>query len=211
MKIWELQGSDIYGTPGLPGIYAWYYRPRVIGNREAQTLAKLVSSPSSVKTEIALRYGVRWEVDSNVNVLCREDNKRQPADKVISEAVKKGNDAMESFLKGLMAPYFSTPLYIGIDEKNVRRRIVEEHYNSLSQFWEPNARINRYLEDNPDANVDEVLNEFSLTHSFAINARVKGIAPRDLLVCVCAVDPPKELQEVEKILQILADPICGRR
>ena len=31
MNTIEFQGSNIAGTPELPGIYAWYYRPRVFG------------------------------------------------------------------------------------------------------------------------------------------------------------------------------------
>ena len=209
MKIYEFQGSGIIDTPELPGIYAWYYRPRVLGDREAKTLGRLITRPSSVKTEIAMRYGLMWEVDSNVNVLYGGQRTRQPADKVVSDAVVDESTLITSFLQNLMVPYFATPLYIGIDTKNLRVR-VKSHYNSLTRFWDSDAPVSRYLAGHPDADVEEVLDYLSLDHSFAINARVKGIAPRDLLVCVCPVETPVELRRLEQILQILADPICGR-
>ena len=82
MKIDEFQGSNIIDAPELPGIYAWYYRPRVFGEHEAKILGRLITRPSSVKTEIAMRYGLMWEVDSSVNVLYGGKRKRQPAIKL---------------------------------------------------------------------------------------------------------------------------------
>ena len=209
MKTIEFQGSDVAGTPELPGIYAWYYRPRAFGSSQAETLGRLITSPSSVKTEIAMRYDVVWEVDSDVNVLHGGRQKRQPADKVVSDAVVEGNDLIKSFFEKLIVPYFAAPLYIGIASKNLRQRI-KQHYDSLTQFWEPDEPISKYLANHPDADVDEVLDQVGLNHSFALNARVKGIAPRDLVVCVCVVQRPRRLRDLERILHILADPICGR-
>ena len=60
------------------------------GDREAETLGRLITSPSNVKTEIAMRYDLVWEVDSDVNVLHGGRQKRQPVDKVISGAVAAG-------------------------------------------------------------------------------------------------------------------------
>ena len=210
MKTLELLSSDIGSAPHQPGIYAWYYRPRTFGNREAETLGRLITKPSNVKTEIAMRYELTWETDSEVNVLHGGKRKRQPANKVISDSIIHGGDLIKSFLQNSMVPYFATPLYIGIDNKNLCRRI-KEHYDLLSQFWEPDGSISKYLEEHPDANVQEVLKQFDLKHSFAINARVKGIAPRDLVVCICPIDPQGKLRDLERILQILVDPICGRK
>ncbi|MDE0553881.1 MAG: hypothetical protein OXI24_06690 [Candidatus Poribacteria bacterium] len=209
MNTIEFQGSDIAGTPELPGIYAWYYRPRVFGDREAETLGRLITSPSNVKTEIAMRYDLVWEVDSDAKVLHGGRQKRQPVDKVVSGAVVEGGDLIKSFLQNLMVPYFATPLYIGIASKNLRRRI-KQHYDLLTQLWEPDEPISKYLANHSNARVQEVLDQFDLNHSFAINARVKGITPKDLVVCVYPVDLQDKLRNLEQILQILADPICGR-
>ena len=112
-----------------------------------------------------------------------------------------------------MVPYFAKPLYIGIDTKNLHRRI-KEHYDLLDQLWNPNSVISKYLAGHPNATLEEVLKELNLTHSFAVEARVKEITLRDLVVCVYQIerlDSPDELKKLEHILQLLADPICGRR
>ena len=206
MKTIELQGSDIVGAPQQPGIYAWYYRPRVFGNSEAETLGKLITTPSSVKTEISLRYRLTWNVDSNANTLYGKD--RQPVTNTIFELVADGGDLTKCFIQKLMVPHFAKPLYIGITN-NLSTR-VKEHYDSLTELWDLDAPISRYLTGHPNADVEEVLDQLGLNHSFAISARVKGIAPRDLVACVCPVENSDKLRNLEQILQILADPICGR-
>jgi hypothetical protein len=211
MKIDEFQGSDIVDTPELPGIYAWYYRPPIFGNREAEILGKLITNPSRVKTEIALRYGLMWTTDSDVDVLY--GTKRQPADKIVLEAVAGGGDLVESFFKSLMLPYFAKPLYIGRSE-NLYQRVYKEHYVSLTELWELDTPVSKYLAGHPDATVKEVIEQLNLPHSFAVEARVKGLRTGDLRVCVCQIeisDSQAELRRLEQILQLLADPICGRR
>ena len=213
MKIDEFQGSNIIDTPELPGIYAWYYRPHVFGDHEAKTLGRLITSPSSVKTEIAMRYGLMWEVDSDVNVLHGGKQRRQPADKIVLEAVASGGDLVESFFKSLMLPYFAKPLYIGRSE-NLYQRVYKEHYVLLTELWELDTPVSKYLAGHPDATVKEVLEQLNLPHSFAVEARVKGLRTGDLRVCVCQIeisDSQAELRKLEQILQLLADPICGRR
>ena len=207
MKITEFQGSEIVETPAQPGIYAWYYRPQAAGNNVPDILGQLIKTPFRVKTEIAMRYRVIWTAESEVDVL--HGAERQPADRVVANTVTDGGELIKSLLQHAMVPYFATPLYIGIS-RNLSRR-VKEHYDSLTQFWETDAPVNSYLEQNPHAAVEDVLDQFNLNHSFPLNARVKGIAPNDLVVCVFPVEDQEKLRDLEQILQILADPICGRR
>lgn len=207
----ELQGSDIVDTPQLPGIYAWYYRPRVFGDREAEILGRLITNPSRVKTEIALRYGLVWTTDSEVDVLYGV--RRQPAVEAVSEAVGVGGSLVKSFFKNLVIPYFAKPLYIGRSE-NLFQRVYEGHYVPLTEFWEPSNPVSKYLAAYPHATLKEVLEKLKLSHSFAVEARVKGLRAGDLKVCVCQMElsnNPEELEKLEQILQLLADPICGRR
>ena len=214
MKIDEFQGSDIINAPECPGIYAWYYRPRGFGKNiksVAEIMGKLITNPAGVKTDIIMRYGLMWVVDSDVDVLYSA--KREPVNNVLSEAVVGGGDLMESFLQNLMIPYFAKPLYIGIDTKSLRRRI-KEHYDLLDRLWNPNSGVSKYLAGHRDATIEDVLKKLNLKHSFAVEARVKEITPRDLVVCVHQIerlDNPDELKKLEHILQLLADPICGRK
>ena len=216
MKISEFQGSDIVGTPDRPGIYAWYYRPRAFGKGTksvAEIMGKLITNPTGVKTEIAMRYGLTWSVDSNVDVLDSSQQKRQLAYETVSDVVVNGSDLVKSFLQNLMIPYFAKPLYIGTARQSLRRRI-KAHYDALTQLWDSNTAVSKYLTGHPNASVEEVLEHLNYPHSFAVEARVKGIAAVDLVVCVYQIERlnnPSELRELERILQILADPICGRR
>ena len=216
MKIFEFQGSDIVDTPDSPGIYAWYYRPRAFGRgtkNVAEIMGKLITNPTSVKTEIALRYGLTWSVDSNVDILYSSTQKHQLALETVSDAVVNGSGLLKSFLQNLMVPYFAKPLYIGAAYQSLRSRI-KKHYDTLTRLWDSNAAVSKYLMSHPNASVEEVLENLDYTHSFAVEARVKGIAAVDLVVCVYHIDSLNntgELRELERILQILADPICGRR
>ena len=113
VKIKEFQGSDVINTPECPGIYAWYYRPRAFGKGTkgvTEIMGRLITNPAGVKTEIAMRYGLTWTVDSNVDVLYGAE--RKPADNVLSETVADGGDLTKLFLQNLMVPYFAnTTLY----------------------------------------------------------------------------------------------------
>ena len=206
MKIYEFQGGAIFDTPELPGIYAWYYKPRMLENRQVEILVKLITNPCSVKTEVAMRYNLVWAIDSDAAVLYGKE--RNSINRVLAELIDDGGDLTKSFIQKFMVPYFAKPLYIGIsDNLSVR---VEDHYNSLTRLWDSDTPVSRYLARHPDADVEEVLDQLDLDHTFAIDARVKGIVPRDLVVCVCLVETPVELRKLEQVLQILADPICGR-
>ena len=215
MKIEGFQGSAVVNVPELPGIYVWYYRPLSLGDREAQILGKLITSPSRVETEIAMRYGLKWQVESDADILY--STKHQPANEFISELVSGGDKLINSFIIDLMVPHFSKPLYIGIHKKNLRKRI-RQHRNLLTQLWQSDSLVNQYLETHPDATVDSVIKDLNsnspglnLKHSFALNARVKGLTPRDLVVYVYPIEKTEELRKLEQILQFLTDPICGRR
>ena len=79
-----------------------------------------------------------------------------------------------------MVPHFAKPLYIGIHRKNLRERI-QQHRDLLTQLWNSDSPVSRYLEEHPDATVERVIKEINSnrpelkTHSFALNARVKGL------------------------------------
>ncbi len=215
MKIDGFQGSSIVNVPELPGIYAWYYRPLALGNREVQTLGKLITSPSHVETEISMRYGLKWQVESDAEILY--STKRQPANEFLSEIILDGGDLINLFLQHPMVPHFAKPLYIGIHKKNLRERI-QQHRDLLTQLWHSKSLVSQYLEAHPDATVEQVIKDLNsnspgldLKHSFALNARVKGVTPRDLVVYVYPTQNITQLRNLERVLHFLTDPICGRR
>ena len=215
MKIIEFQGSSRIPIPELPGIYAWYYRPAALGKQTTEILGKLITNPSSVKTEIAMRYGLTWEADSDVNIL--HSAERKPADKFISETTANSGGSIKSFLLDFMVPHFAKPLYIGIHRTNLHERILQ-HRDLLTRLWNSESPVHQYLSTHPNATVEKVIKELNrnvpdlnLKHTFALNARVKGLTLRDLVVYACPIQNSEQLSKLEQILQLLTDPICGRR
>ena len=214
MKIIEFQANSKIIAPELPGIYAWYYRPPVFSNDQIEILGKLITRPASIKTETAMRYGLTWKTDSDVNILYSGEHR--PINEFITEAITIGGDLIEYFFENLMVPHFTKPLYIGIHKKNLRERI-QQHRDLLTRLWNSNSPVSRYLEEHPDATVERVIEEINSdrpelkTHSFALNARVKGLTLRDLAVYAYPITNTEKLRKLEQILQLLVDPICGRR
>ena len=156
MEIIQFQGSRTVDTPHGPGIYAWYYRPHAFNEREVETLGKLITAPYNVKTEIAMRYNLLWETDSNVNVLHGGKQKRKPVNQAVSDLIANEDDLIISFFRSGMIPYFAKPLYIGQAE-NLFKRVYKDHYLPLMELWEPDGGITKYLEENRDADVEDVL------------------------------------------------------
>jgi VanZ family protein len=226
-EIFELQGGDIATAPHATGIYAWYYRPRVFyGDGKdgvAAAISQFMNTRTRLEAEVKVRYGLRFRGESDLDTLYGTD--RVPAASVITDAVDKAGDFVKAFIQGLMTPHFAKPLYIGI-AKVLHNRVYKDHYLDLCNLWDSSSSVSRYLSSHRDASIHDVLTDLRLNHSFAIEARVRNLAPRDLVVFVC---PTKELLKIEdataadggedspvlrtleQVLQLLADPICGRR
>ena len=228
-RIFELQGDDIVQAPkSQGGIYAWYYRPRVFSGSgpegATETISKFINTAMKLDSEVQVRYGLRYRSQSHLDV--HYGSERKPAADVIAKAVQTSGPFIKAFVQGFMVPCYSKPLYIGIS-RNLFQRVYRDHYTALTQYWDTVSPISRFLQANPDASVQDVMQSLGLTHSFAIEARVRKLAPRDLVVFVCPTDDlPKQgsdsetevdsdsnnpLRLLEQVLQMLADPICGRR
>jgi hypothetical protein len=82
------------------------------------------------------------------------------------------------------------------------------------------------VDNTPDASVDDVMKALNMEHSFALEARVRNISPNDLIVYAYPTtdipldsedsenseeDKPSLRRNLERVLQILTDPVCGRR
>jgi hypothetical protein len=219
------RGARIYQISESPGIYAWYFQP--IAERTTQfegiaaTFASLLNSPPVVRTTVDLRYGVRWEKAGPMEL--PEKGRSLRKDVELLERVAKGSSLLREFITSHLAPAFSRPLYIGLSE-NLNRRICADHYATLSDYWEDLSPVSRYLNANPHASAFEVTRDLSINHSFALEARVRGIEPSDLVVIVQPLvelasfhagwnqsgELSTRLREIEYVLQLLADPVCGR-
>lgn len=228
--ILELQGTSIVDAPRERGIYAWYFRPRVFwGQAEsliAKALSHLLDAPPELHTELRVRYGITWAADTELSIL--HGQRRVNAATMLSEALQQSSGFVRAFVQGMMVPAFAKPLYIGIAD-DLYKRVYGDHYNQLVEYWDEESAPSRYLSGNPDASVRQVIDELCLPHSFALEARVRGMAPRDLAVFAFPAtllldqdevlgqqhDPNSDaarirLRELERVLQLLGDPIFGR-
>ena len=202
-RIYQNQGlADI---PHTPGLYAWYYRPRRQDIMSFTTrFDKLLQQSYSISTTVDFRY--------NQHIAVKNTGTQQPeahrtsfgdAAPVLAELF-----AGESFLG------FCRPLYIGVAAKQtLYTRVYKQHFTQFSSYWQENSNVNTFLTRNPDATLDELASATGEEVKFALQARFYGISPQDLAVSVLPVDAESadKLVAIESLLQLLADPVCGRR
>jgi len=172
-----------------------------------------VPTPDKVTTEIHNRYNVRYIGESYLEAF--HGSKRLTNFELIEKVVKTNPVFISNFLRKSMVPAFCSPLYIGIT-KNLNNRVYKQHYTQLNDYWEDDSSVSKYLRSNKTYDVKEIQKILGLPHSFALEARIKGLAPRDLMVYMCLMDTVNtsenlnDRESIENLLQIIADPICGR-
>ncbi|WP_211109554.1 hypothetical protein [Azospirillum tabaci] len=219
----EYVGQRLTRIPARPGLYAWYYRPKSV-DREAilRTLGRFFSSESQVNTTVTHRYGVKLIGSAQGEIVFGSEEESVP--NAMKEAFDRAEPFLEWFFQSQEFVHFCRPIYIGI-AKNLNDRVYKQHYVSLTEFWEDNSSVTRYMSVHPDASVQKVMDALELPHSFALEARVRGIPPMDLVVSILETDQmpesigpdniatneSKTRRALERLLQLLADPICGRR
>jgi hypothetical protein len=186
------------------------------------TWTRLLSSQPAITTQVTQRYGVRYISEGLGTVVLGADERSVSAS--IGEAFDRAPEYFASLLDSDQFVYFCRPIYIGI-AKSLHERIYAQHYVSLIDFWDERSRVSRFLRSHENATVQLVMEKLDLPHSFALEARVMGISPRDLLVSVFptehlpdSIGPDAETstgsstrRSLERLLQLLADPVCGRR
>lgn len=221
----EFQGGmQIARIPRISGLYAWYYRPLCIDTKAvSQTLSSFLDAPGEISTEIQMRYGVRLVSKSSLDVVY--GFQRQLASEVVTEAIACADDFLVNFLKSNSVHFFTRPIYIGI-AKDLYQRVYLQHYSYLDELWNDDSSVSKHLKVFSDATVQSTMDKLNLPHSFALEARVRKIAPRDLVVHIHPTDAlpadigpdtddteldPAPRRALEKLLQLVADPICGRR
>jgi hypothetical protein len=218
----ELQGSRICYVPDKPGIYAWYYRPTSISRQSTpSTLTRLLSSETRITTHVNQRYGMRTIGPSiGETVLGAE---QQVVSAAVAEAFEEAEPFLDWFFRSEQFAHFCRPVYIGI-ARNLYERVYNQHYLSLTDYWDDTSQVSRFISANSQATVQNVMDRLGLAHSFALEARVCGISSKDLMVSVlvteempAGIGPDSPASDsttrraLERLLQLLSDPICGRR
>jgi hypothetical protein len=220
----QFQGSQISRIPLNPGLYAWYYKPLVI---DEGTITKILSSfletSTEISTEIQMRYGIRLVAKAPLKT--EFGSQRQSALEILKQAVEKSDSFFMNFFRSNAVQSFSRPIYIGIAQ-NLNYRVYNQHYLTLSDMYDISSPVSRFLSIYPDASVQQVMERLGLPHTFALEARARNISPRDLVVHIHTTDAlPSDIgpdtddpqldtparRALERLLQLVADPICGRR
>jgi hypothetical protein len=219
----ELRGDSVVEAPQRPGLYAWYYRPiNPTKKNLMETLGRLLTTRPVVKTTVTQRYGVRYISETTASVVLGADEFN--ITNSISDAFEQASPYLLSLFQSNQFVYFYRPIYIGI-AKNLRERIYSQHYTSLLDYWDDENGVSKFLESNQAASVDHVMKQLDLPHTFALEARFLGISPRDLVVCAFPTDllpesigpdsesenDSKSRRSLERLLQLISDPVCGRR
>lgn len=220
----QFQGGQISRVPSCPGLYAWYYKPLVLDEKTiVKVLSSFIENSSEILTEVEMRYGLKLVSKSLMKA--EFGVQKQSAKQIIHQVVEEADSFFMDFFKSDIFQSFSRPIYIGI-AKNLNTRIYKQHYLSLVDMHDMSSPVTSYLTGFPETTVQDVMNKLSLPHSFALEARVRNIAPRDLTVHVFTTnslpsnigidsedpqfDAPSR-RALERLLQLIADPICGRR
>ena len=218
----EFQGSRIAYVPDKPGLYAWYYRPTSIRRESTPgTLARFLSTETRITTHVHQRYGVRVTGQSIGETFLGAE--QQAVGAAVAEAFDEAAPFLDWFFRSDQFVHFCRPVYIGI-ARNLYERVYNQHYLSLSEFWEDGSQVSRFLSANSETSVQNVMDRLDLPHSFALEARVRGISSKDLMVSALVTDQmPVAIgsdtassdsatrRALERLLQLLSDPICGRR
>lgn len=220
----QFQGNHLPRIPQIAGLYAWYYKPLII---DEQTINKILfsflNSPGDIYTEIELRYGIRLTSKTTLDI--SYGSQLQSATEVLNTAIACADSFFIDFFKSQVVEIFTKPIYIGIAQ-NLYKRVYGQHYLALTELWDDASPISKYLINKPDATVQLVMEKLNLSHSFALEARVRGIAPRDLIAHIyptnslpANIGPDSDDSQtdnnarraLERLLQLVVDPICGRR
>jgi hypothetical protein len=149
---------------------------------------------------------------------------RESPTAVVDAALSVAPELVFSFLSSETLVLFTRPIYIGI-AVDLYERVYVQHYQLMDQLWQDQSDVSRFLSAYPGADVEAVTRQLGVPHSFALEARVRGLPLRDLLVHIWAMESlsgfdatstqdtgsgkPREV--LEKLLHLLADPVCGRR
>ena len=223
MTYMELRGSQMDRIPQGPGLYAWYYRPSSITKQSIlSSLVRLLSTTANIKTEVTHRYGMRLRTQAVAEVSVGSDHRSIP--QAIEKAFEEAGDFLSYFYRSEQFAHFCRPIYIGI-AKDLFDRVYRQHYSDLIDLWAPESRVSKFLNAVPDASVQAVMDRLDLPHSFALEARVCGIAPQELMVSVHPTNqipasigddgdnaPENETRKaLERMLHLLSDPVLGRR
>lgn len=220
IEIKKFHSTSIADIPAAAGLYAWYFRPRdILSQHTKEILLRMLGERPKLQTSISLRYGKKLTAEAECQVRIGSDG--SSIEQTIRDCFEASSDLMNELFSSESFHSFLRPIYIGIS-KNLFDRVYKNHYFGLTEYWDPGSSVSKLLSTMPDVSVQEAMDRLDISHSFALEARIHGIRPNELTVSIYQTDAVAEFDEssdydqqehraLERLLQLLADPIFGRR
>ena len=228
LEIAKFRGSEVANVAEMPGIYSWYYVPDVPPTAISQKVRPVLESfiVEARRAELTIFDSYR------TNLVGRTEVRREPTgrEKSLSDILMNlmsNSLVQERLVSKEFVTTFCRPIYVGISRRPLRSRLFNEHILTLDELWDESSPVSRFLSArNQGVAVDDVAESLGIGHSFALDARVRGIRTRDLLAHVMYLstdyikavgpDDPTDastdtsLRDLERLLHLLSFPVCGR-
>lgn len=223
--------QNLSNLPNIGGIYAWSLEPANFNN--ILTIEKILNCYGNQELFIDLKTSLRYGISFNSEILANSSwGNACVASDLLHNLKQESLPVLKNFLNSHFTS-FSRPIYVGI-AKNFYNRIYQGHAKKLENFWDLESEVSKYLANNQNVKIQEIIDKRIAKHSFSLQARLKEIAPRDLKVTIFPIDNnlitqlnlidnedeedeekneihKKTRRDIEKILHVLSDPILGRR
>lgn len=218
------RGQKISTIPASMGIYAWYYRPKLSDPDYIKEQTEgLLTQSFKFKASIRMRYGWEISTDTTAHLTHRGESSNHLTGEVLEKAINSAPGFVSNFLRDDSFLVFGRPLYIGIS-KNLKDRVYNQHYLSLVDHWEDKSIVSQYLNTRSNrVPTAQICSDLNIKRTFALEARLRGLAPSDLLACVLPLEnnglipdefleengEPPRARSLERALHLLVDPIFG--
>jgi hypothetical protein len=202
--------DEVGSVPAQPGLYAWYHQFTLsradvnmlaVDLQQGKANAPLIAEQflrdhffgpyQEASYRVEMRGPLKPEYSGEVA------HKLRLSELVLNQATKSPQSLNDiGDLLSRSAPFFSSPIYIGVAKTSLRDRL-RTHRRLLEEY--------REREGAPPTEQD-------VDHSFAYDAVcVRRLIPADLIVYVMPVEfPPEVAQATEYILNRINFPLCGR-
>lgn len=205
---------EIGDVPAQPGVYAWYYTPEIT-SFDLERITVEVTALKASGDLAAARDAIRAFLDQSIFSYFRERpysaQLRGPLKPRYEGMIEHRPTLSESLLDRIVeepqrlatirevlegsAPYFASPIYIGMSER-LRSRL-KRHKSLIEKYGEL-----------PDLDGSE---EEQRDKNFAREVRSRNIPPSRLFVIVTAISgAPGSYVDIENILNRIHYPLLGR-
>jgi len=217
-----LSWQDTYKAPDRPGIYCWYYLPRLTQKTISNHLFEFGSAESSQKkSELLIKFlsnnlfrffnpqNLRSTVKGRMKFIQKGvlENKTEISTEIASKILNRPDVFVRflSYLERKEMVYFCSPIYIGSTRKQSLNARIEQHRRSILAQLDDSTE---YFESITDASDKKEM------MTFARDIIKRKMQPENLFVFVLEVNEQEMTNDLiimlENFLNRITFPICGR-